>query len=291
MVPLKRPGEARGRVGVLLVLPALAVFVVFFVIPLVNVLITSFHNYSQTTGIGTRWTLENYSKFLGDPYYLGILWRTMRISVVTTVVTLLLGYPLAMILMSTRGRTRNYLVLFLLSPLLISMVIRAYGWVIILGNRGPVADLLGLVGIHPPSMLYNEFAVELGMVHVFLAYMVLPILGSLESIDPSVVRAAQSLGAGRWRTFRSILLPLSLPGISAGSVMVFSLTASSFVTPMILGGPRVPVMSDLAYDQTAVLLNWPYGSAVGYVLIAVTLALLLLYNRIVGGRGGAVPVR
>ncbi|SFV07415.1 ABC transporter permease [Alicyclobacillus macrosporangiidus] len=272
--------------GGLLVLPAILVFTLFFVIPLLHVLLTSLHNYSQTSGVGDRWTTQNYAKFLRDPYYLGVLWRTIRISLVTTVVTLILGYPLAMVLAATKGRTRSWLILFLLAPLLVSMVIRAYGWVILLGTQGPVANLFHVLGLRTPTMLYTEFAIDLGMVHVFLAYMVLPILGSLENVDAAIVRAAANLGAGKWYTFRRVLLPLTLPGVSAGAVMVFSLTASSFVTPSILGGPRVPVMSELAYDQVVSVMNWPYGSAIGCILIVVTMLLLLIYAGVLRGRRG-----
>lgn len=286
-----RSRTSRLMTGTMLVMPALLMFALFFVVPLLELLWISLHNYSQVTGVGSQWTIQNYWTFISDPYYLSVLWRTIRIGLVTTLVTLGLGYPLAMVLTATHGRLRSWLIFLLLAPLLTSMVIRSYGWVILLGTQGPVTELFRMLGVPVPQLLYTEFAVDLGMVHVFLAYMVLPILGSLENIDPAILRAAANLGAGRWYTFRHVLFPLTLPGVSAGAVMVFSLTASSFVTPSILGGPRVPVMSELAYDRVVSVMNWPYGSAIGFVLIFVTLLLLLIYSGVLKGslKGTVVP--
>jgi putative spermidine/putrescine transport system permease protein len=251
----------------LLVVPALAVVAAFLVIPLGNLLVTSLHGFSSTQGITPGWTLENYRRFLFDPFYLDALLRTLRVGVVTTAICAALGYPLALYLKQTTGAARNYLTLLLLSPLLVSMVIRAYGWVIILGHSGP---------IH----LYTESAIVVGLVHVSLAYMVLPILASLEQIDPAVLRAAANLGASPWTTFRRVTLPLTFPGLLAGCVIVFSLSVSAFVTPSILGGTRVKLLATFIYDQIISLLNWPYGSAIGFVLIAVSTILLLAFSRL-----------
>jgi putative spermidine/putrescine transport system permease protein len=250
-----------------LLVPALAVLTLFLVIPLANLLVTSFHGYSSTQGITPRWTFENYSRFLFDRFYLDVLARTLRVGLETTALCVLMGYPVALFLQQTRGAARNWLTLLLLSPLLVSMVIRAYGWVIILGRNGPVS-------------LYTEGAIIIGLVHVSLAYMVLPILASLEQIEPSVLRAAANLGASPFTTFRRVTLPLTFPGLLAGCVIVFSLSVSAFVTPSILGGTRVKLLSTYIYDQVVSLLNWPYGSAIGFVLIAVSTISLLIFSRV-----------
>lgn len=264
----------------LLLGPSLLIFLIFFAVPLAYLLVNSFHPFDASTGMGKSWTLSNYHKFLTDPFYLGVLWRTVRIGLITTLATLLIGYPVAYYLAQTTGRKRNYLTLMLLSPLLISMVIRNFGWIIILANHGIINNLLLSMGLiqDPLKILYTDLGVEIGMIHVLFPYMVLSIIGSLERIDLSVVRAAQNLGAGHIRTFFSVIFPLSLPGVFAGSVMVFSLATSSFVTPSILGGPKVKVMPYLTYEQVAVLLNWPFGGAIGFILIGMTMLTLVIYS-------------
>jgi putative spermidine/putrescine transport system permease protein len=264
----------------LLLLPGLLFFIIFFILPLWSLFLNSFHPFDQSKGTLPSWTIDNYSKFLKDSFYLSILWRTVKVGIITTIVSLILGFPVAYHLVQTTGRKKNYLTLLLLSPMLISMVIRCYGWVILLANNGVINEALqglGWIGA-PLKLLYTERAVEIGMIHVLFPYMVLSIAGSLERIDPSIIRASQNLGAGALRTFLSIILPLSLPGVFAGSVMVFSLATSSFVTPSILGGPQVKLMSYLTYEQVAVLLNWPYGGAVGFILIFMTTLTLLIYS-------------
>ena len=225
----------------LLLLPTLGIFIFFFLLPLFFLFMTSFKNFDASTGVGNEWTLQNYIKFMSDPFYLGVVWRTVKIALLTTLITIIISYPVAFQISRSKGRARNYLTLLVLSPLLISMVIRCYGWVILLSNNGVVNTTLLKMGWidQPLTLLYTELSVVIGMVHVLFPYMVLSIMGSLEKIDPSVIRASQNLGASSFRTFFSILLPLTLPGVFAGSVMVFSFSVSSFVTPAILGGPQV----------------------------------------------------
>ncbi|KYD10017.1 MULTISPECIES: ABC transporter permease [Heyndrickxia] len=279
----KRKRNARKKLDVwLLLLPTLLIFIFFFLLPLVFLFVTSFKTFDANSGIGSEWTIQNYVKFLSDSFYLSVLWRTVKIALLTTLITIIISYPVAYQISKAKGRLKNYLTLIVLSPLLISMVIRSYGWVIILSNKGVINNTLMDLGIinQPLTLLYTEFSVILGMIHVLFPYMVLTIMGSLERIDPSVIRASQNLGASSLRTFFSVMLPLTLPGIFAGSVMVFSLSVSSFVTPAILGGPQVKVMSYLTYEQTAVMLNWPYGSAIGFLLIFLAIITIVIYSRI-----------
>ncbi|OQP12943.1 ABC transporter permease, partial [Geobacillus zalihae] len=226
-------------------------------------------------------------------FYLGVIWRTIKIGLLTTLLTVIISYPVAFHISRASGKVKNYLTLIVLSPLLISMVIRCYGWVILLSNNGVVnRTLINLGWIDKPlTLLYTELSVVIGMVHVLFPYMVLSIMGSLERIDPSIIRASQSLGAGLIRTFFSIILPLTLPGVFAGSVMVFSLSVSSFVTPAILGGPQVKVMSYLTYEQVAVILNWPYGSAIGFVLIFMATVTIIVYSRILARSEKGVAIQ
>ncbi|GLB60120.1 ABC transporter permease [Cytobacillus sp. NCCP-133] len=277
----------------LLLLPTLGIFIFFFLLPLFFLFITSFKTFDASTGIGNEWTLQNYIKFMSDPFYLGVVWRTVKIALLTTLITIIISYPVAFQISKSKGRARNYFTLLVLSPLLISMVIRCYGWVILLNNNGVVNNTLLKLGWidQPLTLLYTELSVVIGMVHVLFPYMVLSIIGSLEKIDPSVIRASQNLGASSFRTFFSILLPLTLPGVFAGSVMVFSLSVSSFVTPAILGGPQVKLMSYLTYEQVAVMLNWPYGGAIGFLLILIATITIIAYSKILAKSEKGVAIQ
>ncbi|WP_144555066.1 ABC transporter permease [Bacillus sp. X1(2014)] len=277
----------------LLLLPTLGIFIFFFLLPLFFLFITSFKTFDAASGIGHDWTLQNYLKFISDKFYLGVVWRTVKIALITTLAAIVISFPVAFQISKAKGKIKNYLTLLVLSPLLISMVIRCYGWVILLSNNGVVNNTLMNLGLidKPLTLLYTEFSVVIGMVHVLFPYMVLSIMGSLERIDPSVIRASQNLGASSIRTFFSITLPLTLPGIFAGSVMVFSLGVSSFVTPAILGGPQVKVMSFLTYEQVAVMLNWPYGSAIGFLLIFIATITIIIYSKLLTSSKKGVAIQ
>jgi putative spermidine/putrescine transport system permease protein len=282
----------RGQAAALLLLAVpLAVFVGLFLVPLANLFVRSFFAFDRVTGTVGSFTVGNYTKFLGDPFYLDILWRTLRLGVLVTATTLVLGYPVAYSVARARGRLRAYLMLGILAPLLVSVVVRTFGWLVILGPNGLVNSTLAALGVvsEPVRLLYTETAIVLGLTHVFLSFMVLSVAAALERIDPALVRAAQNLGASERQTFLRVVLPLSLPGVAAGCLIVFTLATSAFITPALLGGPRVKVMSFLAYQQTLLLSDWPYGSAIAFVLLALTGAAVLLYIRLLErGRFGVV---
>lgn len=272
----------------LLLAPALLWLLLFMAAPLAQLVVASFQ---QTASGGLAiggFTLAHYLDFLGRAFYLQVLLNTFLWAGGVAIGCLVLGYPLALIMRGAAPGTRNLLTLVLLAPLLISLVVRNYGWLILLGPNGPVARLMEAAGITPPQMSFTPFAVMLALVHTSLAYTVMAVLGSLERIDPAVLRAAEGLGASGARIFFRITLPLSLPGILAGSSIVFSLAASSFVTPEILGGARVKFAGSFVYEQVVSLLNFPAGSAIGLILSLGTLALLLVYSGLMqGGRRAA----
>ncbi|MBI2155424.1 MAG: ABC transporter permease [Candidatus Rokubacteria bacterium] len=275
----------------LLVAAPLAVFVALFLAPLVNLFALSLFRFDRSVGVVGGLTVENYTKFLGDPFYLGILWRTLRIGVLATLASLLLGYPLAYHMQRCRPRARAYLALLVLAPLLVSVVVRSFGWLVILGPNGLVNSLLVSSGIvrDPLRLLYTEGAIVVGLTHVFLSFMVLSIAAALARIDPALLRAAQNLGATERQTFFRVVLPLSLPGVAAGSLIVFTLSSSAFITPALLGGPRVKVMSYLSYQQTLLLSDWPYGAAIAFVLLGLVAGAVLVYLRVLeSGRYGVV---
>ncbi|MBI2527352.1 MAG: ABC transporter permease [Candidatus Rokubacteria bacterium] len=270
-----------------LVGPALFLFLALLVSPMLNLLAQSFLEFRPNVGIIPRLTVANYTTFLTDPFYLGVLARTLRLAVIVAVVCVAVGYPVAYQLARTEGRRRAYLTLVVASPLLISVIVRTFGWLVILGPNGLINALLQWLHLidEPQRLLFTEGAVVVGLVHVFLPFMILSITASLERIDPSLERAARNLGASPRRAFWRITLPLSLPGVLAGTVIVFALSTSAFVTPAILGGSQIKVMSALIYQQNLLLLNWPFGGAMSVIILLITSGVTLGYTRLLeGGR-------
>ena len=272
---------ARARAAWGLVGPACLWLLAFFVIPLVLIFRLSFFGFSPTAGILSHFQLANYAKIATDDYYVGIFLRTIRISLLVTALTLLLGYPEAYFLTRIRGRARAIVLVAVLSPLIVSAITRTFGWFILLAPNGLVnAAIVGLgLSDTPLKLIYSETGIVIGLTHVLVPFMVLSIYAALQRRDPALVSAAQTLGAGPLRSFLAITLPLSLPGVVAGSVVVFTLSMSAFVTPAILGGTRVRVVAYLVYEEFLFSLNWPFGAALALTLVVITMAVVLGYHR------------
>jgi putative spermidine/putrescine transport system permease protein len=271
----------------LLVGPALLVLAIFFALPLLTLLSGSFERIDTGSFVITeRLTLFNYRRFLFDGYYVSVLLKTLKIALLVTFTTLLTGYPLAAYLTRAGQRERAALMLLIVSPLLVSVVIRSLGWIIILGPRGLISWVLQAVGLAsaPVNLIYTEVAVVIGLAHVFSPFMVLAIYAALRNIDPAVGRAAQSLGAGPIRTFWQVTFPLSIPGVASGSLIVFALSTSAFVTPTLLGGPWVKVVAYLAWEQNSTVLDWPFAGAISIILLAITVLIITVSNRLVERR-------
>jgi putative spermidine/putrescine transport system permease protein len=267
-----------------LVGPVLLLFVAFFAVPILLLLAGSVERVDTATfQVMDRFTLYNYKKFLLDRFYLGVLGTTLRIGLVVTLAALLTGYPVAMYLDRAGARERAALMLLIVSPLLVSLVIRSYGWVIVLGPRGLINTVLTSLHVvtTPLRLIHTETAVVVGLTHVFYPFMVLAIYSSLQNIDPAVVRAAQNLGASPRQAFWRVTLPLSVPGVVAGSLIVFALSVSSFVTPALLGGPWVKVVAYLAWEQNLIVLDWSFAAAIAVILLAVTAFIMYAYSRLV----------
>lgn len=255
---------------------AVVFFVIFFLSPLIYMLLESFKPPLMTARGSTAFTLENYLNFVIDPLYQTILVRTLRVSAISSLVMLICGYPVAYLLRTVSPRMRGRLLLLVISPLLVSVVVRTYGWVIILGKEGLLNSALLAVGVNgefaKSTHLFNETAVILGVAHVFIPFMILAIYNSLQKFNLSLLRAASNLGAPPYRVFIEVTLPLSLPGIVAGLATVFPLAMGSFITVAVLGGPAVWVISMSAYQEAMALLNWQFAGAIGIsLLVAVTL--------------------
>ena len=269
------------RAGVFLLGPYVLLLLVFFVAPLLLMLGISLSRESFGR-LEAALTLRHYVRFFTDSYYLGVLADTLWLGLLTTVATLLLGYPLAYHLALTRSRWKPLLIVFILSPLLVGIVIRCYGWMILLADRGLINTTLVEHGwlARPLPLMYNKFGVTVALVHVFLPFMVLSLTGVLKRIEPALIEASQTLGASPRRAFWEVTLPLSLPGILAGSLLVFSLAISSFVVPILIGGFKVHVLPMTVYEQVLSVFDWPFGAANAFVLLVISVALIAVYIKV-----------
>jgi putative spermidine/putrescine transport system permease protein len=261
----------------LLALPALVVVLAVLGIPLVILARYSFNRFVPGQFMVEAVTLENYVKFASDPYYRGVLWTTVQVALLSTVISLVAGFPVAYFLARTQSRWKSLLVILVVFPLLVGNVVRAAGWLAMLGTKGFVNTALLWVGAieQPIKILYTPTAVVIGIVAVVLPYMILTLQSVLEGINFAVEEAARNLGAGRLTVLRRVTLPLALPGIVAGTVLVFILCMNAYATPVLLGGPSFRMMAPALYDQMTKANNWPFGAALAFVLMAATLLLTL----------------
>jgi putative spermidine/putrescine transport system permease protein len=269
---LRRPGAAPWGLAIL---PAVAFLALFFLLPLGFML---WQSLTVPAGIG----LGNYVRFFDGPVYVRALITTVRIAALTTAVCLLIGYPFAFLLSLTRGRVAALLLLAILLPFWSSLLVKTYAWTTILRDTGVINDFLqGVLGFDEPvPLIRTTGGVLVGMTHILLPYMVLPIYGAMRSVDPDLVQAASNLGAGRFRTFRRVYLPLTLSGVWAGSLLVFVLALGFYVTPELLGSPSDSMLSQVTVNLINVRLEWGFGSAVALILLFATLLVLALAARI-----------
>jgi putative spermidine/putrescine transport system permease protein len=264
------------RTGFTLALPALMLFVGAVVIPLVMTVILSFNDWGQYKGIETVFILKNWQEIVSDPYYAEMFWRTFRIAVLATLITAVFGVPEAYILNRMRAPWKGLFLLLILGPLLMSVVARTLGWALLFGGNNGLANKLlmssGLIS-SPIRFMFTETGMVIALAHAMMPFMVLAVWTALQRLDPQIENAAVSLGAGALTVVRRIILPQIMPGVLSGAVIVFSLSASAFATPAIIGGRRLKVAATLAYDEFLNTLNWPLGAAVAVLLL---LALVLI---------------
>jgi putative spermidine/putrescine transport system permease protein len=259
----------------LLVAPAVLSIIALFIVPIGYVLLLSVTD--PTVG------LEHYRRLFTVPLYANVMINTFKTSLIVTIACLLIGYPLAYVM---ARRNDAVAVIFLVAvgmSFWTGFVVRTYAWLVILGNKGPVSAVYALAGWgKPPQLLFTSFASTLGMTHVLLPYMVLALYGVMRKIDPSLTRAAEGLGARPFRAFRHVFLPLSLPGVVNGCVLVFTMCLGFYITPILLGTPKDMMISQLISQQIEDLLAWGFASSIAVVLLACTLVLLGIYNRFAG---------
>lgn len=227
-------------------------------------------------------TLAHFARFLGDPYYLGVLWRTVRLSLLITLLCAAIGFPMAYIMARVGPRARLWLVVMVILPLMTSVVIRTFGWMVLLSRSGLIPDLLrslDLVGRNF-GLMHTETAIVVGMVQVLLPFMTLSILGVMTRIDPRLEEAARTMGCSFPRALVQVVLPLALPGIVAGSLLVFTLSASSFITPNLLGGTRLQVLATSIFQSVTQTLDWPFAAAQAVILFVGVILVLIPYVKV-----------
>ena len=268
-----------------LVGPATVFVSLGLVAPLAILLRYSFNTIDRRRMMVETFALDNYVKFFSDSYYTDILLTTLRVAALCTVACLVMGFPLAYVLARTQSRFKNVMIMLVVLPLFVGNAVRAAGWMTIFGSKGFLNVTLMQLGVitAPLQIMYTESAVVAGIIAVNLPYMVLTLQSVIENINRNVEEAAFSLGAGPATMFRRVLLPLSLPGILAGTILTFILGMNAYATPVLLGGPKFKMMGPLIYGQFQ-LNNWPFGASVAFVLMTATLGLTAAANILVQRR-------
>lgn len=264
--------------------PGVLWLLVFGLAPLMFMLVMSFWT-STIYGTKPDFTFDNYARVIFTELYRDQLFKTLRIAVMTTAITVVISYPVAYLLSSLKGMKKAFFVLLMFLPFWTSYVIRAFVWLPILGRNGAINNALQAIGIIDAPLdwlLFNEGAVFLGLVYVYSLFMTLPIYLSLEKIDPALVEAATDLGARPASVFWRVILPLSWPGVLSGCIMVFLLSVSAFVTPQLLGGPSGIMYGNVIASQFLANNNWAFGSALSLTLVAIVLVLLMISSRWIG---------
>lgn len=262
----------------------------FTVIPLIIIFVFSISSSNQIGKISFNFTIDKYKQFF-EPIYIDVFFRSVKLSLYSTIVCLIVGYPVAYIIANKGLRIRNFLIIFILLPQWTNFLLRTYAWMSILKDNGPINSFLLRTGIinEPLTLLYTDGAVLMGMVYNFLPYMILPIYTVILKIDKNYIEAARDLGANTVTTFRKIIFPLSMPGVVSGVIMVFMPAISTFVISDLLGGGHSMLMGNLIQNQFLAARNWQFGSAISMILILIILISMLLLNKYSGDdTGGAL---
>lgn len=258
----------------LLAAPGFILLIVFLVLPLVSIIWPTFFDGDLT--------FASYIAFFQDSYNVSIFMRTLRISLIVTFFCALLGVPVAYYIARADKKFRSLMMALVLFPLLTNSVVRSFAWINILGQKGVVNNLLLATGIieTPMSLLYSEFAITIGSIYLFLPLMVITLVGIIENIDTEIMEAAETLGANRLTAFLKVILPLSVPGIIVGSILVFTGTLTAYTTPQLLGGNKNMMLSTFLYQNAMTLGNWTNASVIALIMIVTTLIVMRIFNLI-----------
>lgn len=280
--------QGRGARVALLVVPLLAVMLAFYLAPLLRAVVNSFHAFGPAGIDTTVWTLENYRR-LFDPYYAAIFLRTLKISLIITLVTCAAAYPVGIWIVRLGRRTQALILLIYMAPWLVNVVVKAFGWSLILGGNGIINRVLrglDLIGA-PLQLMFNETGVIIGLVHGHFMFVLLPLWAALSALDPNLRWAAANLGASSLQVFLRVTLPLTLPALLAGALINFTMNMAAFATPALLGGSRTRVLSYVAYEVNLIELNWPFGGALAVALFLAVLLPIWLAQRLAPRAGQA----
>lgn len=272
--------------GILLVLPAAAFLALFFVWPVLQMIVLSVTQQRIEGVLVEGLTLNNYARLFSNDLYFLVLLRTVRLAALSSLVAVVLAYPLAIAIARGGPTLARIVTITLVAPLLVNVVVRSYGWSAILNNSGALAYVLKATGLSasPPALLYTEWAVLIACVHVYLPFVAMPIATSIARIEPSIEEAARVTGASRFMAFLRVTFPLSLPGLAVGASLAFSLTAAAYVMPQILGGNFSPLLGTLIEQQVLTLSDWPFGAAISTLLITVVLVANLVFIGVLSRR-------
>ena len=279
---LKREREERRR-GFFLALPSFAYMLLFFALPLVIVLIYSFATRTSTGSTAlSDWNLDAYRK-LGEPIVRNVVVRSVVLAVITTVICLVVAYPFAWFCAHQRPTVRNVLLIAVMIPFWTNFLVRNYAWRILLSKGGPISTLTEAIGLGEVDILFTKTAVVIGLVYAYLPFMILPLYASIDRLDQRLVEAGRDLYGSGPQTFRRIILPLTMPGVIAGSILVFVPSMGAYVTPELLGGGKETMLGSYIVTQFLTARNWPVGASLSFVLMAVMLVSTVVYFRS-GGR-------
>lgn len=264
----------------------------FLFIPLLLILVVSFMKRGTYGGIEWTFTLENYARFF-EPLYLNIIYTSVTIALITTVVCLVFGYPFAYIIARAPIKHRTLLLFLIIIPFWTNSLIRTYAWIILLRTEGVINTILLKIGLiaEPLTLLYNSGATLLGFIYTLFPFAVLPLFASIEKLDNSYLEAAKDLGAKPWQAFINITLPLTLPGIVASSILVFIPTLGLFFISDLMGGAKTMIIGNLIKNQFLTARDWPFGSAASIILMVVTLLLIVFYLKVSGGKTDEMRVK
>lgn len=274
--------ETRKRTSLLLfLLPATIFLLIFFLLPLAIVLLYSFLERGTYGGVDWTFTLNNYQR-LGSSVYWIVLWRSCWLALLTTVVCLLVGYPIAFFIATRPKPWRSILLLLVIIPFWTNFLVRTYAWMVLLRTEGIVNTLLRSLHLinEPLNLLFTPFAVSVGLIYGYLPFMILPLYATIDRFNFSLIEASHDLGANDWHTFLKVVIPLTKRGIIAGSLLVFIPSVGAFITPDILGGAKTLMIGNLIQNQFLKARDWPFGSALSILMMVIVLLPMLLYFRV-----------
>lgn len=251
---------------------------IFIILPLLLVVLYGITVPSESSTFGLKFSIENFQRFM-EPIYIKVLWRSIWLAIVSTIICLVIGYPFSMLLAKTPLKRRNMLLLLVIIPMWMNFLLRTYAWMTILGKKGLINNFLRSIGLPALSLLYNDGAVILGMVYNFLPFMILPIYTVLTKMDKNILEAAEDLGANKFVVFSRVIFPLSLPGVISGITMVFMPAVSTFVISKLLGGGQYWLIGNLVEEQFLRINDWHFGSTIALILMVIILLAMAIMSK------------